>query len=91
MLFGRLREAAERRPWSPEYLRKEGAFEEALSQLWFDAHVHDDRVLAFTIDMLGDEHLVLGTNFSGWDQHHLSNDQQFLQRLTDNARRLLRV
>ena len=91
MLFGRLLEAAERRPWSPDYLREEGAFEAALSRLWFDAHVHDRRVLEFTIDMLGDERLLLGTNFAGWDQHHLSGDDQWLNRLTNNARKLFRV
>ena len=40
-LIGRLNRACVKRPWVPEALRYEGAFEEYLQKLWFDTHVHD--------------------------------------------------
>ncbi|MEH6516755.1 MAG: amidohydrolase family protein [Halioglobus sp.] len=91
MLLGRLNQAGMRRPWSPDYLRPDGAFEEYLSRLWFDDHVHDQRVLDFVVSVLGEQHMLLGTNFAGWDQHELNHDEAWLAVLTDNARRLLRV
>jgi len=90
MLIGRLNEAGNRRPWASENLRKDGAFESYLSKLWFDAHIHDQRVLDFVITILGKDNLVLGTNFAGWDQHHIHGDDAWLNCLANNARRLLR-
>ncbi len=91
MLVGRLNEAGMRRSWASEAVCKDGAFEAYLSKLWFDNHVHDQRVLDFVIAMLGKDHLVLGTNFAGWDQHTLDGDDDWKLLLADNARRLLRV
>ncbi|MFT7177586.1 MAG: aminocarboxymuconate-semialdehyde decarboxylase [Halioglobus sp.] len=91
MLLGRLNQAGVRRPWSPDYLRPDGAFEEYLARLWFDDHVLDQRVLDFVISVLGKEHLLMGTNFAGWDQHQLSDDTAWSAILADNARRLLRA
>jgi len=91
MLIGRLNEAGMRRPWASEALRKDGAFEAYLSKLWFDNHVHDPRVLDFAVNVLGTDHLLLGTNFAGWDQHNLGSDTAWLKLLADNARRLLRI
>ena len=91
MLIGRLNEAGMRRPWASEALRKDGAFETYLSKLWFDNHVHDMRVLDFVINVLGTDHLLLGTNFAGWDQHNVGTVTDWLKLLADNARRLLRI
>lgn len=90
-LIGRLNRACVKRPWVPEALRYEGAFEEHLSKLWFDTHVHDDRVLNLFRSIAGDSRLVLGTNFAGWDQHELQITATDMALFTDNARQLLRV
>ena len=92
-LIGRLNRACTKRPWVPEHLRYEGAFESELSRLWLDIHVHDDRVLRFLRELVGDDRLVLGTNFAGWDQHDLSSGfaADLTAQLSANAKRLLRA
>lgn len=67
-LYGRMAAAARQRPWSPEWLREEGAFDRALQRLWFDCHVHDARALGLLAEVVGIDRLVYGTNFGGWDQ-----------------------
>lgn len=89
-LVGRLALAGLKRPWAPESLRHDGAFEEHLARFWFDIHVNDDRALDYLISIVGQDHLVLGTNFAGWDQHGVHH-KKGLERMADNARRLLRV
>ncbi len=90
-LIGRLSTAAGKRPWSPQSLRADGAFEASLARLWFDAHVHDRRARALLEDVVGDERLVLGTNFAGWDQADALDLGDGAERLAANARRLLRI
>jgi aminocarboxymuconate-semialdehyde decarboxylase len=90
-LIGRLALAGRKRPWAPAYLQKEGAFEEYLSRFWFDIHVNDQRALDYLISIVGQDHLVLGTNFAGWDSHDVHHQGELAGRLADNARRLLRV
>jgi aminocarboxymuconate-semialdehyde decarboxylase len=90
-LIGRLNMACIKRPWVPDYLRFEGAFEEMLGKLWFDTHVHDSRILKLVIDVVGDERLVMGTNFAGWDQHHVDMTSPEMAVFTANAKRLLRA
>jgi len=90
-LVGRMAAAARKRPWAPESLRPDGAFEAALSRLWFDAHVHDPRALALLRQVVGEERLVMGTNFAGWDQGEPPADAALCARLDRNARRLLRL
>jgi len=89
-LFGRMRGAARARNWAPPELKADGAFEERLRRLWFDAHVHDERSLQFLADIVGDQHLVPGTNFAGWDEGRPPHDV-WRDRLSANARRLLRL
>lgn len=89
-LFGRMRAAARARPWAPPDLKADGAFEERLSRLWFDTLLHDERALRFLADMIGDERLVPGTNFAGWDEGR-PPPAEWQERLSDNARRLLRL
>lgn len=88
----RLADATRRRPWSPEALRPDGAFEALLSRFWLDNHVHDDSLLQRLERFVGAEHIVLGTNFSGWDQpRKVQVDDDRTQQMADNARRLLRA
>ena len=89
-LFGRMRAAARARAWAPAELKADGAFEERLARLWFDTLLHDERALRFLADTVGDEHLVPGTNFAGWDEGH-PPPAEWQERLTANARRLLRL
>ncbi len=90
-LIGRLNRACLKRAWVPDYLRHEGAFEESLSRLWFDTHVHDDRVLQLVMELMGTERLVMGTNFAGWDEHAISVGGPHQALFSANARRLLRA
>ena len=91
MLIGRLNEASRRRSWVSEALQKDGAFESYLAKLWFDIHVHDQRVVDFVTGILNPQRLVMGTNFAGWDQHGANGEELWLQQLANNARRLLRL
>ena len=88
-LAGRMRQAAQKRPWSPDWLREPGAFDDALRMLWFDTNVGDARSLALLVDVIGTDHLVMGTNFAGWDQQDSMKKGADLPMLADNARRLL--
>ena len=92
ILAERLADASRRRPWSPSYVREDGAFEAFLSRFWLDNHIHDKRALELLEAMVGPEHIVLGTNFAGWDQpKHVQPEDAATRRMADNARRLLRV
>lgn len=87
----RLADASRRRPWSEGALRQDGMFEELLSRFWLDNHVHDEAVLRLLERHVGPLHIVLGTNFSGWDQpRKIDADDPGTRLLADNARRLLR-
>ena len=92
-LIGRFNRACTKRPWVPEHLQYEGAFEESLERLWFDTHVHDARVLEWVIEIMGSDKLLLGTNFAGWDQHAMTQDVDatLANKMAANAKRLLRA
>ena len=90
-LIGRLERACMKRGWAPQHLRQDGAFEESLSRLWFDTHVHDQRVMKLVMQVMGTQRLVMGTNFAGWDQHPISVGGEHARLFADNARRLLRA
>jgi aminocarboxymuconate-semialdehyde decarboxylase len=90
-LLGRMAQASRVRPWAPESLSKEGAYEEMLSKLWFDTNVHEPRSLQLMRDIVGDDKLVFGTNFAGWDQADPHLPEGFMDILTANAKRLLRA
>ena len=92
MLVGRMAAAARKRPWSPAWLRAEGAFERRLKRLWFDTHLDHPQALPLLADVVGREHLVYGTNFSGWDEPGPDQSHGPVPAdLADNARRLLRA
>ncbi len=90
-LVGRLAAAARKRAWAPAALRADGAFEEGMRRIWFDVHVHDARALALLVEVVGNERLVLGTNFAGWDQGDSLELGELAPVLAGNARRLLRL
>jgi aminocarboxymuconate-semialdehyde decarboxylase len=89
-LVGRLSAAARKRAWAPSAIRPDGAFEERLARLWYDIHVHDARALGLLRSVVGDERLVYGTNFAGWDQAEPQPLGALGETLTRNAARLLR-
>jgi aminocarboxymuconate-semialdehyde decarboxylase len=92
VLAERLADATRRRPWSRDDLRQDGAFEELLARFWLDNHVHDTEVLRLLERHVGPEHIVLGTNFSGWDQpRQVDPHDPGTKRMAENARRLLRA
>ena len=90
-LAGRMAQAMRKRPWSPAELRHDGAFEERLARLWFDNHLNRDASLALLTDLVGDDRLVFGTNFAGWDAPEDLGAHRPAAKLADNARRLLRL
>jgi len=90
-LLGRMAKAARKRPWSPDYLRADGAFEERFARLWLDTHVASEASLALLTSIVGDKRLVYGTNFAGWDAPDADGHERPEPKFADNARRLLRV
>lgn len=90
-LFGRMRRAAAKRPWVPDSLKPEGAFEERLRRLWFDNHLNHDASLDLLTSLVGDDRLVYGTNFAGWDAPDAGSGHLPDAKLADNARQLLRL
>jgi aminocarboxymuconate-semialdehyde decarboxylase len=90
-MAGRMAKAARKRPWVPDHLRPDGAFEARLRRIWYDVHVHDDRSLALLEQVMGPDRLVYGTNFAGWDQPESAQALPTSAPLAANARRLLRV
>lgn len=90
MLAGRLAQAARKRPWAGEDIRKDGAFEEAVTRLWYDAHVTDPSALGLLRQWVGNDRIVYGTNFAGWDQPGEGEHGEIDPAWADNARRLLR-
>jgi aminocarboxymuconate-semialdehyde decarboxylase len=89
-LAGRMAAAARKRVWAPAAIKPDGAFEERLARLWYDVHVHDERALGLLRSVVGDERLVYGTNFAGWDQAEPQPLGALGEKLTRNAARLLR-
>jgi aminocarboxymuconate-semialdehyde decarboxylase len=89
-LVGRMAAAARKRAWAPAAIRPDGAFEERLARLWYDVHVHDARALGLLRSVVGDERLVYGTNFAGWDQAEPQPLGALGETLARNAARLLR-
>jgi len=89
-LAGRMAAAARKRAWAPAAIKPDGAFEERLTRLWYDVHVHDARALELLRSVVGDARLVYGTNFAGWDQAEPQPLGALGEKLTRNAARLLR-
>ena len=87
-LFGRYEGIARDRDWAPESVRENG-FRNEVRKLWFDAHVEGQGALDLLIETVGQDRLVYGTNFGGWDTPSETSD--FDASLTPNAEKLLRL
>ena len=87
-LIERFSEMSEFRDWAPEGVKKNG-FVNELKRLWFDAHVHGEKSQKMLFDLIGEDRLVYGTNFGGWDT--LKKLEDFAPDLTSNAKKLLRL
>ena len=90
-LYGRLAAAARQRPWSPEWLRADGAFDAELRRLWFDCHVHHEPSLRLLAAVVGTDRIVFGTNFGGWDQGGGMDLGDLDAPIRANTARLLRL
>ena len=91
-LYGRWEAATRLRAWSPDWLREPGAYGRMLARLWFDVHVADQRAVRLLAEVVGEDRLVMGTNFGGWDTGgDESETAGRADALADNARRLLRL
>jgi len=91
LIWGRLQHAVHRRAWAPDHLKPEGAFQQQLSRIWYDIHMHDARALDLLVERVGTSRLVYGTNFAGWDAPERFAPPACNAPLADNARRLLRA
>ena len=60
-----------------------------MRKLWFDAHVEGQGALDLLIETVGQDRLVYGTNFGGWDTPTATS--AFDASLTPNAEKLLRL
>lgn len=83
-LLPRLRRMADR--------RGDVDLDAGLARLWWDTHVGGRPALDLLIATVGTDHLVLGTNLSGWDSPDRLDDEvppDLVPVLTANARRLL--
>ena len=87
-LIERFSEMSEFRDWAPEGVQKNG-FVNELKRLWFDAHVHGEKSQKMLFDLIGEDRLVYGTNFGGWDTP--KELEKFAPDLTGNAKKLLRL
>lgn len=88
--YGRMKMAAQKRPWASAELRADGTFDELLHRLWFDTHVHAGDSLELLKKNVNNERLVFGTNFAGWDQQDY-NVRDEAKPYTKNAQLLLRA
>jgi aminocarboxymuconate-semialdehyde decarboxylase len=87
-LYERLRHAMATRPSGSG---DADDLDRGLSRLWFDNHVGDLAAARLLEERVGVERLVLGTNFAGWDDRGPETFGVDAERLTVNARRLLRL
>ncbi|MFN3232958.1 MAG: amidohydrolase family protein [Alphaproteobacteria bacterium] len=76
------------RDWAPDSVKEHG-FQAVLKRMWFDAHVNGEAPHQMLIDVVGEDRLVYGTNFGGWDTPPKAD--AFAASLGRNARKLLRL
>ena len=88
LLYERLRHAMATRPsgsGDPDDIDR------GLARLWFDNHVGDEAAARLLLARVGPDHLVLGTNFAGWDDNGPEDLGLRPEVLRANALRLLRL
>jgi aminocarboxymuconate-semialdehyde decarboxylase len=59
---------------------------EYMSQFYFDTIVHDPRGMRLLIDVMGPDNVVLGTNWSGWDDAPLWDVVRGLDGISDETK-----
>jgi aminocarboxymuconate-semialdehyde decarboxylase len=57
-----------------------------LSAFWFDTVVHDPRGLRLLIDVMGEDNVVLGSNYPGWDNAPIWETIRALPGLGEEAK-----
>ena len=85
---GRLSKACRKRPWVPERLKADGAFETEIRKIWYDNHVHSPTSLDLLEQTVGKDRIVFGTNFAGWDQPETYEINKSTEGRTKNTRAL---
>jgi len=93
-LAERMAHAGATRPWAPDHLRgRPDAFRIQLHRLWWDCHVGGPAALVALRALVGDDRLVAGTNFAGWDADidPCHGDGALATALVANTLRLLRL
>lgn len=89
MLVERMALAARTRAWATPEIAADGAVEELLGRLWWDSHLGGPKAHATLVEMFGDDQIVNGTNFAGWDDTIGPSNQPTVEHYDSNARRLL--
>jgi len=74
--------------WVPESIKEHG-LQAMVRKLWFDAHVDGETAHNRLLEVVGQDRLVYGTNFGGWDTPSAADD--FAASLTANGEKLLRL
>jgi aminocarboxymuconate-semialdehyde decarboxylase len=74
--------------WAPASISEQGLLA-MVRKLWFDAHVDGEAAHQRLLEVVGQERLVYGTNFGGWDTPPAAGE--FAASLTPNAEKLLRL
>ena len=87
-LMGRYEGLARSRGWAPQSVLENG-FRHEVRKLWFDAHVEGRGARDLLVEAVGQDRLVYGTNFGGWDTP--TSTSAFDASLTTNAEKLLRL
>jgi aminocarboxymuconate-semialdehyde decarboxylase len=87
LLAGRWRHAMATRPGHSGDARDVDA---TLARLWFDNHTGSSIAISALVAEVGADRIVLGTNFSGWDDEGPKGHGLDLDRLGANAGRLFR-
>jgi aminocarboxymuconate-semialdehyde decarboxylase len=60
--------------------------EDYMSSFWFDTVVHDPRGLKLLIDVMGEDNVVLGSNYPGWDNAPIWETIRSLPGVSDAAK-----
>ena len=81
---------AERRPSSPEWIRKTGEFDKELDNLWFDCHVSGQMEFDFAMSQLNTDRLVF-EQISADGIQGLHYPSEMIEKLNTNAKTLLRL
>jgi aminocarboxymuconate-semialdehyde decarboxylase len=59
---------------------------EYLSQMYFDTVVHEPASLRLLIDVIGEDNVVLGSNYPGWDNAPIWETIRTLPGVSDEAK-----